>query len=1309
MSSIWPCRIVAVPARAALLASASFLFAGFLSIAPAQAQFVVSNNNDSGAGSLRQAILDANAAGAPLGFPGATQTITFNPGVGTINLASALPLIYTNVDIVGTPGAAIDGGGAVRGLFISGLPGGLAPQTIAVSISNLTIQNVTAAGGQGGNGAGGGMGAGGGLFVNQNASVTITNVTFGNASAAGGAGGSGFQGGGGGMGGAGGNKTGPLGSNGGGGGLFFAGGNSDGPTGVGSSAGGGGGGGITSAGGNGVQANGATQGNGGNGGAGVSNGIGGGGGGGSNGANGLGGASGGSGADAGGGANGGDAGFGGGGGGAGNVNGGDGGFGGGGGGGGGNGGYGGGGASGGGDGGFGGGGGSGGGTGGSGGFGAGNGSSSSSAGGGAGMGGAVFVVQGGSLTINGNGSTSCGAGAGNCVTGGAAGGFSAGAGSAFGSGFFLQTTNVIFGNGNYTIADVIADQNGSGGAAAANGVSGNGGVGSITKNGTGTLILGAANTYSGGTTVTSGTLQAGVAGAIGSGAVTLGGGTFQAGASMVVSNAFKLNTAGGSIDSNGHSLQLSGIIADGNGAGALTKLGAGTLTLSANNSYTGATNINAGTLALSALGSIASSTGVNLNAAGASFSIAGVTPGSATIETLAGVAGSTVVLGGKELILSGASTTYAGVIGGSGGVRLSGGTQTLAGDNTYNGATTIISGTLQLGNGGTTGAIAGNVTNDGTFAINRSNTYSFGGVISGNGAFQQNGIGTTVLTATHTYAGATSVNAGVLQVDGSIAASSLTTVNTGAVLTGTGTVGKLQVNAGGAFMPGNGTANSSMTVAGNLAFQSGALYVVAVDPSAASNANVTAGGTASLAGSVLATLASGSYVTRSYTILIAAGGLGGTTFDSVDTLNLPAGFTAALDYTANAAVLNLTANLARPGLNQNQLATATAIDTFFNNGGALPPGFTTVYGLTGDQLKSALTQLSGENATGGAQAAFTQMGQFLGLLLDPFVEGRNGGDGFSGAFGYAPEKKPSRASREAENAFAASLKAPRPTVIDERWGVWASAFGGSNRTSGDAVVGSNDFSARVSGYAAGLDYRGWRNTVVGVAVAGGNTNWNVLGGGGGQAEIAQIAGYASTRWNNFYLSGALAGAWYRTTTDRTVTVAGTDHLAADFNASNIAFRAESGYRVAMVNWGLTPYAAVQTQSYRTPTYAEHATTGSGQFALTYAGATTNDTRSEFGIWADARHMLDAGTLILRGRAAWVHDYNPNRALTPTFQTLPGAAFVVNGAAAPRDAALTSAAAELRLRNNVTLMGKFDGEFARGSSTYAGTGAVRYAW
>ena len=84
-------------------------------------------------------------------------------------------------------------------------------------------------------------------------------------------------------------------------------------------------------------------------------------------------------------------------------------------------------------------------------------------------------------------------------------------------------------------------------------------------------------------------------------------------------------------------------------------------------------------------------------------------------------------------------------------------------------------------------------------------------------------------------------------------------------------------------------------------------------------------------------------------------------------------------------------------------------------------------------------------------------------------------------------------------------------------------------------------------------------------------------------------------------------------------------------------------------------------------------------------------------------------LALRGRVAWAHDWVSDATLVPVFQALPGASFIVNGATPARNSALTSAGTELRLANGVTLLAKFDGEFASHSSTYAGTGTIRYRW
>ena len=111
------------------------------------------------------------------------------------------------------------------------------------------------------------------------------------------------------------------------------------------------------------------------------------------------------------------------------------------------------------------------------------------------------------------------------------------------------------------------------------------------------------------------------------------------------------------------------------------------------------------------------------------------------------------------------ATTFDGVISGTGSVTKSGaGTQTFTGDNTYTGTTTISAGTLQLGNGGTTGSVAGNIVDNAALVINRSNAVTLAGVISGTGSLTQAGTGTTTLTGTNTYTGGTTISAGTLQL-----------------------------------------------------------------------------------------------------------------------------------------------------------------------------------------------------------------------------------------------------------------------------------------------------------------------------------------------------------------------------------------------------------------------------------------------------------------------------------------------------------------------------------------------------------------
>ena len=108
-----------------------------------------------------------------------------------------------------------------------------------------------------------------------------------------------------------------------------------------------------------------------------------------------------------------------------------------------------------------------------------------------------------------------------------------------------------------------------------------------------------------------------------------------------------------------------------------------------------------------------------------------------------------------------------------------------------------------------------------------------------------------------------------------------------------------------------------------------AAYIVEVSPTTADLTSVT--GTATLGGTVHAQFQAGSYVARTYTILSATGGLGGSTFGTLATTNLPAGFIAGLSYTGNDVILNLLATLGvGGGFNQNQQNVANALNSFFN-------------------------------------------------------------------------------------------------------------------------------------------------------------------------------------------------------------------------------------------------------------------------------------------------------------------------------------------------------------------------------------------
>jgi uncharacterized protein with beta-barrel porin domain len=343
---------------------------------------------------------------------------------------------------------------------------------------------------------------------------------------------------------------------------------------------------------------------------------------------------------------------------------------------------------------------------------------------------------------------------------------------------------------------------------------------------------------------------------------------------------------------------------------------------------------------------------------------------------------------------------------------------------------------------------------------------------------------------------------------------------------------------------------------------------------------------------------------------------------------------------------------------------------------------------------------------------------------DPFVSGR--GDPVSGGGGgpsqFASENDAALAyganterSNGGRDAYAQIFR-KAPVMADpfaQRWSVWAAGYGGSQSTDGNAVVGSNNTASRVYGTAVGADYRISPYTLAGFALAGGGTSFSVANSGSGHSDLFQAGAFIRHTVGAAYLSGALAYGWQDITTNRTVTVAGLDQLQAKFNANAFSGRVEGGYRF-VAPWvdggvGITPYAAGQFTTFDLPAYAEQVLVGLNTFAQAHGSQSVTDTRSELGIRTDKSYAMRDAILTLRGRFAWAHDYDPDRAVAATFQTLPASSFVVNGAAQASNSALTTASAEIKWISGWSAAATFEGEFSDVTRSYAGKGVVRYQW
>jgi outer membrane autotransporter protein len=829
----------------------------------------------------------------------------------------------------------------------------------------------------------------------------------------------------------------------------------------------------------------------------------------------------------------------------------------------------------------------------------------------------------------------------------------------------------------------------------------------IEKQNAGALVFDGRNGYTGGTTITGGTVQGdsfSITGDItNNGTVNffqqIGDGTYtgniSGAGSLLKTGIWKLTMTGtntysggttvsaglleGDTDSlQGNIVNNSALIFDqatngtysGNisGTGMFTKLGAGTLILSGTNTYTGLTIISGGTLQ----GNTASLP-------------------------------SNIVNGGALIFDQPVDGVYAGDINFSGTVtKIGTGMLTMTGTNSYTGGTIVTQGVLR----GDTDSLQGSITNNSAVVFDQAVAGTYTGVMGGTGTLTKLGAGNLTLTGNHTYSGMTTVAAGRLTVNGQIAGA--VTIQNGGTLGGTGQVGA--VTNDGRIAPGNSI--GTITVNGNYTHNSGAVYEVEINPLGQSD-RIDVTGAATINGGTVSVVGEpGNYASgTTYTILTAAGGVTGTFASVIDNLVF---IDPQLVYNANDVQLVLIRNatsFAFVGATPNQSAVAAELDRLTSSaGGDMAVVFDQLESLTALGAQSAFDQMTGEVYASLAAAEMANTTHFLTMVSDRARYFQANPIDYSPLLAQA-SSEPSVIQQVAyvQDAPGAYYSADGgcPACCGIGWDGWIVGYGMGGEIDGD-------------GNATGLDYSLW-GTTVGIdrvvdgtllGAAFGYTPFDADRNSGGdrlEAENYHLSLYGSADLGPAYTLGVVSYGHSDYDASRRIAFGALDRTAtASFNANEFSAYVETGLYRHFGTIVVQPLAGLQYISLERDGFTE---TGADALNLTVDSNSSNSFRGILGARIARPFFTRSCRLIVpEVRARWMHEFlDEAEIISPRFASVGSGSFVIQGVDAGDDYLILGTGITAGVSDQTSVFLNYDAQISENETAHGGNGGVQFVW